>query len=60
MLDVFRFAWFAVRTFFGVIALALALEGAMWALVKVQSMAAGNSNLPTTSQRANAHNAHDR
>jgi hypothetical protein len=28
MLDVFRFAWFAVRTFFGVIALVLTLYAA--------------------------------
>ena len=33
MLDVFRFAWFAVRTFLGVIALVLTLYAAMWAFV---------------------------
>ena len=39
MLDVFRFAWFAVRTFFGIIALVLVMRGALWTLVKLHSAA---------------------
>jgi len=35
MLDVFRFAWFAVRTFLGVIALILAGYVALYLFVKV-------------------------
>ena len=35
MLDVFRFAWFAVRTFFGAIALVLAAYVALQLLVRV-------------------------
>ena len=41
MLDVFRFAWFAVRTFFGVIALVLTLYAALWLFVKLLSAAPG-------------------
>ena len=41
-MDVFRFAWFAVRTFLGVVALVLAAEAAMWLLVKTHSMATAN------------------
>ena len=42
MLDVFRLAWFAVRTFFGVIALVLALYAALWLFVKILSAAPSN------------------
>jgi hypothetical protein len=41
MLDVFRFAWFAVRTFFGIGLLILAVETSMWMLLKVHSMGNG-------------------
>jgi len=43
MFDVFRFAWFAVRTFLGVIALVLVLYVALWLFVKVLSAAPGNN-----------------
>jgi hypothetical protein len=36
MLEVFRFALFAVRTFFGVILLMLGLYAALWVFVKVR------------------------
>jgi len=41
MLDVFRLAWFAVRTFFGAIALVLAMYAALWVFVRVLSAAPG-------------------
>jgi hypothetical protein len=40
--EVFRFALFAVRTFFGVILLILALYAALWVFVKILSAAPGN------------------
>jgi hypothetical protein len=40
--EVFRFALFAVRTFFGVIALVLTLYAALWLFVKILSAAPGN------------------
>jgi len=40
--EVFRFALFAVRTFFGVIALVLTLYAAMWLFVKILTAAPGN------------------
>lgn len=46
MLDVFRFAWFAVRTFFGVVALVLSLYAALWLFVKILSAAPGNGDAP--------------
>jgi hypothetical protein len=52
MLDVFRFAWFAVRTFFGVIALILAAYMALYLFVKV--LERGNvqqGHRPTTVSR---------
>ena len=42
MFDVFRFAWFAVRTFLGVIALVLTLYLVLWLFVKVLSAAPAN------------------
>ncbi len=42
MFEVFRFALFAVRTFFGVIALVLTLYAALWLFVKILSAAPGN------------------
>jgi hypothetical protein len=40
--DVFRFAWFAVRTFAGFVLLVLTLYAAMWVLVKIHSIATSN------------------
>ena len=37
MFDVFRFAWFAVRTFLGLIGVVLTLYGALWLFVKLDS-----------------------
>jgi hypothetical protein len=42
--DVFRFAWFAVRTFMGVIALILAAYAAMWLFVRIHSVAMRNED----------------
>ncbi len=42
MLDVFRFAWFALRTFAGFVLLVLTLYAALWAFVKIDSMATRN------------------
>ena len=44
MFEVFRFAWFAVRTLFGVVLLILTLYGAMWVFVRIHSAAMGNSD----------------
>jgi hypothetical protein len=44
MLDVFRFAWFVVRTFFGVIALVLTLYAALWLFVHILSAAPANAD----------------
>jgi hypothetical protein len=44
MLDVFRFARFAVRTFFGVIALVLTLYAALWLFVQILSAAPANAD----------------
>lgn len=54
MFDVFRFAWFAVRTFFGVIALVLALYAALWVFVKILSAAPGNDAAGAAIRRANS------
>jgi len=40
--EVFRFALFAVRTFFGVVALVLMLYAALWLFVKILSAAPGD------------------
>jgi hypothetical protein len=58
MLDVFRFAWFAARTFFGVIALVLALYGALWVFVKVHSAAMGDADPDAALKRVKSYNAH--
>jgi len=42
VLDVFRFAWFALRTFAGFVLLVLTLYAALWAFVKIDSMATRN------------------
>lgn len=57
MFDVFRFALFAVRTFFGVIALTLVLYAAMWVFVKVHSAAMGNSDPDAALRRVTSYNA---
>ena len=44
-MDVFRFAWFAVRTFLGLIGLVLTLYGALWLYVKVDSTLRGSADL---------------
>jgi len=51
VLEVFRFAWFAVRTFFGVIAFVLALEAALWAFVKIHSTLMSNADTDTALKR---------
>ncbi len=56
MLDVFRFAWFAVRTFFGIGLLILAVETSMWMLVKVHSMATGNLESDAALRRVTSYN----
>jgi hypothetical protein len=57
MLDVFRFAWFAVRTFFGIGLLILAVETSMWMLVKVHSMATGSLESEAALRRVNSYHA---
>lgn len=57
MLDVFRFAWFAVRTFFGVVALVLSLYAALWLFVKILSAAPGNDDPDAALRRVKAYNA---
>jgi len=58
VLDVFRFAWFAFRTFLGVILLVLAMEGAMWVLVKLHSMATNNAAVQVASPRGKTPEVH--
>jgi hypothetical protein len=57
MLDVFRFVWFAVRTFLGVIALVLALYAALWLFVKVDSTLRGNVDPDAALRRVKLYNA---
>ena len=57
MLHVFRFAWFAVRTFFGVIALVLGLYAALWLFVRVLSAAPGNPGPAAALGRVRSYNA---
>ena len=56
MFDVFRLAWFAVRTFFGVILLTLCAYVALWAFVKVLSSRPGNADPHATLRLVNADN----
>jgi hypothetical protein len=56
MFDVFRFAWFAVRTFFGLIGLALALYGALWLFVRVDSALRGNADPDAALRRVKLYN----
>ena len=57
MLDVFRFAWFAVRTFFGVIALVLTLYAALWLFVKILSAAPGGTDPDAALGRVKSYDA---
>ena len=57
MFDVFRFAWFAVRTFLGVIALVVTLYAALWLFVKILSAAPGNDDPGAALRRLNSYNA---
>jgi len=50
-LEVFRFAWFAVRTSFGVIVLVLALDAALWTFVKIHSVLMSNAHSGATFKR---------
>ena len=57
MFDVFRFAWFAVRTFAGFVLLVLTLYAAMWAFVKVDSMATRNVDYDAALRLVKSYNA---
>ena len=57
MLDVFRFAWFAVRTFFGVILLTLCAYVALWAFVKLHLATPGHADPDATLRLVNAYNS---
>jgi hypothetical protein len=57
MFDVFRFAWFAVRTFFGVLALILFAYGALWLFVKIHSMGPGNADPDAALRRVKSYDA---
>jgi hypothetical protein len=52
--DVFRFAWFAVRTFFGIIALVLVMRGALWTLGKLHSAAMAHAKPAAVTYRVPA------
>ena len=56
MFEVFRFALFAVRTFFGVIALILALYAGLWLFVKVHSAAMGGTDPDAALRRVMSYN----
>ena len=57
MMDVFRFAWFAVRTFFGIGLLILALEASIWMFVKVHSLVTANLGPDAALRRVSSYNA---
>jgi hypothetical protein len=57
MLDVFRFAWLAVRTFLGVVALVVALETALWVFVKIHAAAMAGVDPEAALRRVNSYNA---
>ena len=57
MWDVFRFAWFAVRTFFGVCLLILALYAALWGFVKFHSALAPKGDPDAALRRVMSYNA---
>jgi hypothetical protein len=54
--DVFRFALFAARTFFGVIALIFALYAALWVFVKIDSMEQRNRDPDAALRRVKSYN----
>jgi hypothetical protein len=57
VLDVFRFAWFAVRTSLGFIGLTLAAYAALWVFVKIDSMGTRNVDPDAALRRVNSYNA---
>lgn len=57
MFDVFRFAWFAVRTFLGFVLLVVAAYGALWLFVKILQAAPGNDDPDAALRRVNSYNA---
>jgi len=57
MFDVFRFAWFALRTACGLIALILAAYVALWLFVKILSMDPGNADPDAALRRVKSYNA---
>jgi hypothetical protein len=57
MFDVFRFAWFAVRTFIGVILLVITLYAALWLFVKILSAAPCDDDPGAGLRRVNSYNA---
>jgi len=57
VLDVFRFAWFAVRTFAGFVLLVLTIYAALWVFVKIDSMATRNADPDAALRLVKAYNA---
>jgi len=55
--DVFRFAWFAVRTFLGLIGVVLTLYGALWLFVKLDSTLRGNADPDAALRRVKLYNS---
>jgi len=55
--EVFRFAWFAVRTAFGTIALILAGYVALWLFVEILSMDPGSTDPDAALRRVMLYNA---
>ena len=57
MFDVFRFAWFAVRTFVGFVFLVLTVYAAMWVFVKIDSMATRSADPDAALRLVSSYNA---
>lgn len=57
MFDVFRFAWFAVRTFLGFVLLVVAAYAALWVFVKILQADPGNDDPGVALRRVNSYNA---
>ncbi len=57
MFEVFRFALFALRTFYGVIALVLTLYAALWLFVRILSAAPGNDEPRRALGRVESYNS---
>jgi len=55
--EVFRFALFALRPFFGVIALVLTLYAALWLFVRILSAAPGNDEPRRALGRVESYNS---